>query len=150
MRDFPDVSTPQPQEIGPRVGLTVLLAEDDANLRAMLAIVLRRDGHRVREFRNGGELREQLEAVFRPEQAAPENLLVISDLRMPEADGLTLMRAVCARGHRPPFILLTAFGSPEVHAAAKALGAIRVLDKPFDFDELRGVVRRFGDERPPC
>jgi DNA-binding response OmpR family regulator len=128
--------------------LTILLAEDDANLRAMLAIVLRREGHRVVELRNGAELRDQLESFYQPGQDPPANLLVISDLRMPEADGLTLIRGVRQRGHAPPFILLTAFGSSEVHAAAQGLGALKVLDKPFDFDELRLVVRQFRSERP--
>jgi DNA-binding response OmpR family regulator len=122
--------------------MTILLAEDDANLRAMLAIVLRREGHRIVELRNGGELREQLDSLYRRDQPAPEGLMIISDLRMPEADGLSLMRAVTERGHHPPFIILTAFGSAEVHAAARALGALSVLDKPFDFDELRHEVRR--------
>ena len=123
--------------------LTILLAEDDANLRGMLAIVLRREGHRVVELRNGAELRDQLDARYRPDQQAPADILIISDLRMPEIDTLSLIRAVRERGHQPPFIMLTAFGSAEVHAAARSLGALRVLDKPFDFDELRGVVRAF-------
>jgi two-component system response regulator (stage 0 sporulation protein F) len=132
-----------------RTGMTILLAEDDANLRAMLAIVLRRENHRVVELRNGGELREQLDRLYGSTEAPPENLLVISDLRMPEADGLSLLRAVIERGHRPAFIILTAFGSPEVHAAARALGALKVLDKPFDFDDLRQEVRRFHDGARP-
>jgi DNA-binding response OmpR family regulator len=123
--------------------MTILLAEDDANLRAMLAIVLRREGHRIVEVRDGGELREQLESLYRLGQPAPDGVLIISDLRMPEADGLSLMRAVVERGHHPPFIILTAFGSADLHAAARALGALSVLDKPFDFDDLRHEVRRF-------
>jgi two-component system response regulator (stage 0 sporulation protein F) len=124
-------------------GLTVLVAEDDANLRALLAIVLRREGHRIVELRDGRELGEQLERWFPAGQRSPENLLIISDLRMPEADGLSLMRAVVERGHRPAFVILTAFGSPELHAAARTLGALNVLDKPFDFDDLRREVRGF-------
>jgi two-component system response regulator (stage 0 sporulation protein F) len=123
--------------------LTVLVAEDDANLRALLAIVLRREGHRIVELRDGRELGEQLERWFPAGQRSPENLLIISDLRMPEADGLSLMRAVVERGHRPAFVILTAFGSPELHAAARTLGALNVLDKPFDFDDLRREVRGF-------
>ena len=134
----------------PRSPLTILLAEDDANLRGMLAIVLRREGHRVVELRNGAELRDQLDVRYRPGQLAPPDILVISDLRMPEVDALSLIRAVRERGHQPPFIMLTAFGSSEVHAAARSLGALRVLDKPFDFDELREVVRTFraNESRP--
>jgi two-component system response regulator (stage 0 sporulation protein F) len=123
--------------------ITILLAEDDATLRAMLAIVLRREGHRIIELRNGRELREQLETFYRAGGPVPDHLLIISDLRMPEADGLSLMRAVTEWGHEPSFIILTAFGSPDLHAAARSLGALSVLDKPFDFDELRNEVRRF-------
>jgi DNA-binding NtrC family response regulator len=132
-----------PTRTPPLAGMTILLAEDDANLRAMLAIVLRREGHRVVELRNGAELRERLDGAFPAGEAPPESLLVISDLRMPEADGLSLLRDVVERGHRPAFIILTAFGSPDLHAAARALGALTVLDKPFDFDDLRQEVRRF-------
>jgi DNA-binding response OmpR family regulator len=133
--------TQTPENLAPV--LSIVLAEDDANLRGMLAIVLRREGHRVIELRNGSELRDQLEALYRAGQPPPGNFLVISDLRMPEVDGLTLVRAVKDRGHQVPFIILTAFGSPEIHVAADELGALAVLDKPFDFDELRAVVRRF-------
>jgi DNA-binding response OmpR family regulator len=141
MSDPPD-SRSASENISART-LSILLAEDDPNLRAMLAIILRREGHRVIELRNGAELRDRLEVFYARGQAAPANLLIISDLRMPEADGLSLVRATRARGHEPPFIILTAFGSPEVHAAAQAMGVLKVLDKPFDFDELRAVVRRF-------
>jgi DNA-binding response OmpR family regulator len=123
--------------------LTILLAEDDANLRAMLAIVLRREGHRVIELRDGAELKDKLGVLYRRGQTPPPDHLIISDLRMPGADGLTALRAVQALGHQPPFIILTAFGSSDVHASAQELGALKVLDKPFDFDELRAVVRLF-------
>jgi CheY-like chemotaxis protein len=134
--------------------LTVLLAEDDANLRSMLAIVLRRDGHRVQEFRDGGELRVHLCGRGRENPQLVEGVVVVTDLRMPEVDGLTLMQEMRAIGRPLPFILLTAFGSPDVHAAAHAAGAVAVLDKPFDFDDLREVIRGHaraaasGPERP--
>jgi two-component system response regulator GlrR len=121
--------------------LTVLLAEDDANLRSMLAIVLRRDGYRVQEFRDGGELRAHLRGGAARNPQLTEGVLVVTDLRMPEVDGLTLMQEMGGMGPAVPFILLTAFGSADVHAAARATGAIAVLDKPFDFDDLREVIR---------
>jgi DNA-binding response OmpR family regulator len=127
--------------------LTVLLAEDDANLRSMLAIVIRRDGHRVREFRDGGELRAHLRGMSAENRRALDDVLVVTDLRMPDVDGLTLMQELRGLGRPLPFILLTAFGSSEVHTAARALGAISVLDKPFDFDDLREVIRSHLRER---
>jgi len=114
----------------------------------MLAIVLRREGHRVQEFRDGGALRAHLRGIAGDDTPASlDDLLVVTDLRMPDVDGLELMRELRGSGRQPPFILLTAFGSAEIHAAARALGAIAVLDKPFDFDELRAVIRTFARTR---
>jgi DNA-binding response OmpR family regulator len=124
-----------------RPRLNILLAEDDANLRGMLAIVLRREGHTVQEFRNGGDLHAHLTHLLVPGETLPRDLLIVADLRMPEMDGLMIVRALRQSGLQPPFILLTAFGSPEVHAMAHGLGAVEVLDKPFDFDDLRAVIR---------
>jgi CheY-like chemotaxis protein len=142
------------QNPGAPYPLTVLLAEDDANLRSMLAIVLRREGHRVQEFRDGGELRAHLRGSAGRNPQLAEGVLVVTDLRMPEVDGLTLMNEMRGIGLPLPFILLTAFGSPDVHAAAHSAGAVAVLDKPFDFDDLREVIRGYaragmsGPERP--
>lgn len=134
-------------ELPSRPTFNVLLAEDDSDLRAMLSIVLRNDGHRVTEFRNGGDLEAHLENVLPEGLAGPPPLLVVADLRMPERDGLTVMKVLKERGFQPPFILMTAFGDHGTHAAAAKLGAVAVLDKPFDFDELRTTIRAFGRER---
>ncbi len=127
--------------------LTVLLAEDDANLRSMLAIVLRRDGHRVQEFHDGGELRAHLRGSAGRNPRLTEGVMVVTDLRMPAVDGLALMQEMRGIGLPLPFILLTAFGSPDVHASAHAAGAVAVLDKPFDFDDLREVIRGYARQR---
>jgi two-component system response regulator FixJ len=62
-------------------------------------------------------------------------------------DGLTVLRAFRAKGYRPPFILMTAFGDREIHVEASRLGAVAVVDKPFDFDALRHTVRSFASSR---
>ncbi|HEY0709295.1 MAG TPA: response regulator [Polyangia bacterium] len=134
-------------EFGNRSRLNILLAEDDENLRSMLAIVLRREGHRVQEFRNGGDLEAHLATALVAGQSLPRDLFIVADLRMPEMDGLTVIRTLIQRGLAAPFILLTAFGSPEVHTAATRLGAIRVLDKPFDFNDLRLAIRNYARAR---
>jgi DNA-binding response OmpR family regulator len=129
-----------------RRNLSILLAEDDTNLRAMLAIVLRREGHTVQEFRNGGDLYAHLSHALAAATEVPRDLLIVADLRMPEMDGLMIIRALRQTGLRPPFVLLTAFGTPETHAAARDLGALDVLDKPFDFDELRATIRAYASQ----
>jgi CheY-like chemotaxis protein len=122
------------------LALTVLLAEDDPALRSMLAAALRRDGHEVRELCDGGELEAELARTYIAGCAVERDCLVIADVRMPIADGLTVMQALRARGHRPAFMLMSAFADSDVKASAHALDAVAVFDKPFDVDGLRAAV----------
>ena len=128
----------------PPFAFNVLLAEDDADLRAMLAIVLRNDGHKVTEFSNGGDLELYLQNVLLDGPHGQGRLIVVADVRMPERNGLTTMKLLEHRGCQVPFILMTGFGDPRTHAVAEQLGALAVFDKPFDFDELRRTIRTFG------
>jgi CheY-like chemotaxis protein len=128
-------------------GLTIFLADDDADMRSLLAVVLRKDGHRVVEICDGGGLLAELagERVYAAGDRARS--LVIADLRMPVRDGLSVMRELRERGNSPRFVLITAFPEEQVRAEALRLGAVAVLDKPFDFDELRRVVRKVREGR---
>ena len=69
------------------------------------------------------------------------NLSIVSDVRMPGIDAMQVIRSLFARGQLPPFILITAYADERLWAAASLLGALAVFTKPFDFDELRTVVR---------
>lgn len=117
----------------------LLLAEDDFELRELLACVLRADGHEVVEARDGNELWQLLDPT--PADDAPKPFaLVVSDVRMP---GLTAFDVLSRLQHElteTPIILITAFGDATTHLRALKLGASRVLDKPFDCDELRHAV----------
>jgi CheY-like chemotaxis protein len=121
---------------------TILLAEDDADLRALIAWSLRRDGHEVVEVADGSTLIVELALFYLSGAGRGKDVLLVTDLRMPGMDPFTVLETLHQRGRQPPFILLTAFGSPEVHQQARDLGALAVFDKPFDIDELREVVRR--------
>jgi len=118
----------------------VLLADDDDAMRTMIAEVLRGDGYEVREARDGEELWSLLLSeledgpVHRPG-------MVISDIRMPGASGLEVLKALRACNQSMPVVLTTAFGDEGTHAEAEELGAELLLDKPFDLAELRMVVR---------
>jgi DNA-binding response OmpR family regulator len=127
--------------------LTVVLAEDDDELRALVAALLRKDGHLVIEARDGSDLMDDLARACRPGPGDFDEPLVVTDLRLPIADSFSVIRAFRAQGRSPRFILMTAFGDDDSHAEAARLGALAVLDKPFDFDELRSAVRRFARSR---
>jgi DNA-binding response OmpR family regulator len=117
----------------------VLLAEDDEQMRRLLASALRRDGYEVVEASDGIECMKHM-APPSEEGASPVADLIISDIRMPGRSGLEILRLTRARNLDVPVILITAFGAAETHAEGQRLGAAAVFDKPFDLDDLRAMV----------
>jgi CheY-like chemotaxis protein len=120
--------------------LRVFLADDDKEMRRMVASALRRDGHFVLEASDGAALLLDLGHVFIGEPPEPVNSVVISDVRMPGRDGLEILRRMREFPWCPPYILITAFGDPDLHEHARKLGARAVFDKPFPLDVLRALV----------
>ena len=127
-------------ELDDRESPQILVAEDDDAMRGMLASMLRRYDYEVIEASDGLSLITQLEAEAAGRSSGPPIELVISDVRMPGRSGLEVLEDLRAQHRNMPFILITAFGDPETHAAARRLGAIAVLDKPFELDHLRALV----------
>ncbi len=118
----------------------ILVVEDDGEMRLLLAAILRLDGHLVVAARNGAQGLDWLTLLCR-EREGPD--LVITDLRMPGCSGLDVVRAARLLDGSLPVVLMTAFGDPTVHDAAYELGAVAVIDKPFDGDLVRRVAGRF-------
>jgi DNA-binding response OmpR family regulator len=116
-----------------------LLAEDDPELRSLLAEALRRDGHQVMEVANGVALDDVIRELAAQSPGHPHEI-VISDVRMPGRTGLAVLEL--HRGHPwcPPFIFMTGFGDDDLRAEARHLGAAGVIEKPFELDELRGLL----------
>jgi DNA-binding response OmpR family regulator len=118
----------------------ILLAEDDPELRSLLAMALWRDCFDVVVARDGGDLLEKLgDALLRGPTDCPFDL-IISDERMPGWSGLQMPAGLRNAPGHPPVVLMTAFGSADFHSRAQALGAAASLDKPFELDMLRAVV----------
>jgi DNA-binding response OmpR family regulator len=116
----------------------LLLAEDDFELRELLACLLRADGHEVVEARDGNELWELLSR--QPSAEGGGFALVVSDVRMPGLSAFDVLSKLQCTVAETPVILITAFGDRTTHLRALRLGASRVFDKPFDCDELRDAV----------
>jgi two-component system response regulator AtoC len=112
----------------------ILVVEDEANMRKVLAAILRRDGYRVTAAVNGLEALDHLSRkTFQ---------LVITDQKMPEMDGLALL-ARCVQHHPElPVILITAHGTIETAVKAMKEGAYDYITKPFEEAELLNVVRK--------
>ncbi|MFC1610080.1 response regulator [Myxococcota bacterium] len=122
----------------------ILLAEDNADMRHVLARALRTQGYEVLEVKDGKELLDRIATgVLINGYVEPD--LVISDIRMPGWTGLEVLGGLRTSDWAMPVILITAFGDEATHAEAKRLGAALVLDKPFDVDDLLTAV---GDILP--
>jgi DNA-binding response OmpR family regulator len=113
----------------------ILLADDDGALRSVLASVLRKQGYEVIECRNGQELLDHLDCFAHP-YASDDFDLIISDNRMPGANGLDILDGLQRCHDYPPMLLITAFGDDATHEEAHRLGALGVLNKPFELDEF--------------
>lgn len=114
----------------------IALADDNPELRSLLASALEMVGYRVVQEATG----ERLVATVRRLRDAGEPLrLIITDVRMPTLDGLDAARLLRARGHDTPLIFMTAFGDAWTRTQAADLGAL-LLDKPVSIGVLRIAV----------
>ncbi|WP_437809793.1 response regulator [Sorangium sp. So ce1078] len=147
-RAWSPTTAPQPQPSVHPVAtpVRVLLAEDDRELRLLLATALRRDGYEVLEARDANHLLELMGDALVSGSGAPADV-VVSDIRMPGRSGLELLAGLRRDDWATPVVLITAFGDPETHAEAYRLGADAVLDKPLDVDDLRIVVQTLASVR---
>ncbi|MEP6944768.1 MAG: sigma-54 dependent transcriptional regulator [Acidobacteriota bacterium] len=112
----------------------VLIVDDEQSFRQVLRIVFEGDGHTVRTAMNG---REAL-ALIHSEPAD----VIISDVRMPDMDGIQLLRAVREAQPDLGVVLMTAYASVETAREAFKLGADDFIQKPFDIEELKLIVRK--------
>jgi CheY-like chemotaxis protein len=121
-------------------GRHILLAEDDDEMRLMLAMTLRNDGFEVDEARNGLELLDKVAPWLGGHEPPIPIEVIVSDVQMPCFTGLEILEGLAELRRRPAVILITAFGDAQLHATARSLGAAAVFDKPFDLDDLRCVL----------
>jgi DNA-binding response OmpR family regulator len=119
----------------------ILLAEDDKEMRAMLAFALRKDGYEVTECSNGVDLFTRLDLLFLSKKMGQKDVaLIISDIRMPGLTGMEVLEDTSKKEGFPPMILITAFGDEKTHALADELGVAAMFDKPFDMDDLLAKI----------
>ena len=112
----------------------ILIVDDEQSYRQLLSLVFEGDGHTIRTASNG---REALTLL----QKEPADV-VISDVRMPDMDGIEMLSAV--RESQPDLgvVLMTAFASVETAREAFKLGADDFIQKPFDVEELKLIVKK--------
>ena len=112
----------------------VLLVEDKADLRAVLRKALEKGGYAVDEAPDGNAAIDRIRKR--------RYLLVLTDLKLPGASGLDVLREVKQADPTIPVILMTAFGSVEEAVTAMKEGAFDFIQKPVDFEHLKLQVQR--------
>lgn len=118
----------------------VLVAEDDDELRWLITRTLRKSGFDVVEANDGSALLERAGEAILKDHTLSSVDLIVSDIRMPGWSGLDVLAGLKHAGVRIPMVLITAFGDDDTHDQAARLGAVAVVDKPFDMDHLCDVV----------
>ena len=123
--------------LDPRVEKTplqVLIVDDEALIRWSVAETLTELGMAVEQAVDAASA---LKAI---ETAEPHFDVIVLDLRLPDMDDLTLLATIRRRQPEVAVILITAFGTPEIVAAALDLGVVEVLSKPFELADLSRAV----------
>ena len=115
---------------------TILLCEDDQNLRQLIRVVIG-DGYRFVEASDGDE------ALELASETEPD--LVILDLMLPKLSGLDVLARLHDLPNRPHVIVMSAWADAE--EAALSAGADRFVPKPFELDDLSNVVREALEQR---
>ena len=117
----------------------LLVVDDERSMRELLSIVLRREGYEVTLAANGREAIDHLERGRFD--------LLISDVKMPDMNGVEVLRAAKRIDQDMLGIMITAFASADTAIEAMRLGAHDYLSKPFDVDELKIKVRNAIEQR---
>ena len=112
----------------------ILIVDDEQSYRQLLTLVFESDGHSIRTAANG---REAVELVA---EEAPD--VIVSDVRMPDMDGIEMLRAVRETHPDLGVVFMTAHASVESAREAFKLGADDFVTKPFDVEELKLIVRK--------
>jgi DNA-binding response OmpR family regulator len=123
--------------------MRALLAEDDEDLRRLLAHVLRQEGYLVVEVGTGSALLDELAGAATAKSRLPLDL-VVSDARIPGWSGFRIRGSLERVADRMPVVLLSNLGDRETRELARRVGAI-LLSEPLDAEGFRAVVRTEPD-----
>jgi two-component system, response regulator, stage 0 sporulation protein F len=123
------------------VSVSILVVDDEPDVAELFRQRFRREAREaiyVLHFAGSGE--EALNKLA--DGVRPQLIVILSDINMPQMDGLTLLREIKARHPDLPVMMVTAYGDDERRQRAMEDGALGFLTKPVDFDALKEQLRR--------
>jgi DNA-binding NtrC family response regulator len=112
----------------------IIVVDDEQSLRQVLEMVFREEGYDVRTASNGIQALELL-------SEAPADV-VLSDVRMPDMNGIELLKSLREQDPDIGVVLMTAHSSVETARDAFKLGADDFIEKPFDLEELKVIIAK--------
>lgn len=112
----------------------ILLVDDEENARTALAKILSREEYEVVSAGNGFEALELLKNTLVD--------LVISDINMPEMNGMSFLREINRQYPGINVIMVTAYGEVESYIEAMNLGAFEYINKPVRINELKKIISK--------
>jgi len=112
----------------------ILIVDDELNMRLVLSAMLKKEGFDVSAAANGREALQILQST--------NVAVVITDLKMPDIDGMELLTRVSERHPEIPVIMITAHGTIATAVEALKKGAFDYITKPFDLDDLKNIVAK--------
>ena len=118
--------------------MRVLIIDDEEDVRASLALLLKSSGWHVTQLSNAQNLLHDIKQI--------EPNLVISDVRMPGVSGLDAFLALDREESNPPFIFVSAHGDIDMAVEAMSAGAYTFLEKPYDPKRLLLAARHAGQQ----
>ena len=117
-----------------QTGLNILIVDDDESIRDMLSIVLKDENYNVLTAEDGNRAITHLKKN--------KINLVISDIKMPDMDGIELLNYIKKKNEKIPVIMITGHASTNDAIEAMKIGAEQYITKPFNIDELKVVIEK--------
>ncbi|MDI7276649.1 MAG: response regulator, partial [Anaerolineae bacterium] len=115
---------------------TVLIVDDDPPIREMLTDFLREEGYEILLASDGAGALDLLR------KSAERIDLALLDVRLPDVQGLEILRAMADKGLELPVIVMTAHGTSSTAIHSMQLGAYDYLTKPIDLNQLGMTIKR--------
>ena len=112
----------------------ILIVDDEINMRLVLTTMLKKEGYEVASASDG---QEALQILKSGRIAA-----VVTDLKMPNIDGMELLNHITSQHPVIPVIMITAHGTVATAVEALKKGALDYITKPFEIDELKNVISK--------